>query len=445
MSRRNFLFCAAAIALLAFGVREWYVLAVLTPHPFAGDSFQYMRYAYNLVHSGVYSHGQGVIVPDDFRTPGYPLLLAALMPFSHEDAARFVVLVRQAQVVIGTLTVAGSIALARQWLPRGWALLAGLLIALWPHHVVATSSLLTEVLFGAALAGALLCASVALARGSMRWGITAGAVFGLAYLVNPVIALFPVVALPVFWRRGLARVGAAMLAVSLVAVVGWAIRNVDVPHTPGRAAINFVQGSWPDYHWDYRGRQLWRAAEFQAIVDDVNRVVDTPAIGWPIVGHRLASDPARYVRWYALEKPWLLWDRSIQLGQGGIYFLQTERSPFETSPVLRAVQAVYMAANPFLTALLAGMTLLLLFRRDHPSALLCALLVLYLTAIHVVFQAEPRYAIAYRPLEAIIVAAAVLELRRWIARIAQSQDARQTPTAALPAARRSLDSKFHRE
>ena len=113
-----------------------------------------------------------------------------------------------------------------------------------------------------------------------------------------------------------------------------------------------------------------------------------------------------------MQKPVALWDWSIQLGQGGIYFLQTERSVFETNAALHVVEIGFLFLNPILLGLLLIGAVALVLNRN-PAARTCGLAIAYLTAIHVVFQAEPRYAIAYRPLQAIAVTAAVLALLQW--------------------------------
>lgn len=398
MTRREWILTSAVFAL-ALILREWYVLVVSTPYPFAGDSFEYMRYAYNLVHSGVYSMGREVIAPDDFRTPGYPALLAALMPLSGDDAATFVAIVRHTQALLGALTAVGVVVLARQWLPIGYAIAAGVMAALWPHHIVASASLLSEVLFGATLVGSLLLTSRAMRSNAARDGTMAGAAFGLAYLVNPLIALFPV-GVAILYRR---KVAFVMLAVMLIPVATWGVRNMGVQHAPNRAAMNIVQGSWPEYHDAYRWRGFFVVSSNngRVIENEVKLVTEQPEKGWPQVAARIASDPMKYLRWYALDKPASLWGWSIELGQGGIYFLRTSNSPFNGP--LRPIETTFLFLHPILLMLLAAGCTVLLLRRE-PGAALCGLLVVYLTAIHVVFQAEPRYAIAYRPLQAITVA-----------------------------------------
>lgn len=401
MTRRQFLLCWAGVVLLAFALREWYVLAAVVNIPIRGDITDYMRYAYNLVHSGVFSHAQPgtAIAPDAFRGPGYPTLLAAVM-LIFPDFTAWLTASIQVQVVVGTATVAGVIALARQSMDRGPALIAGLLIAAWPHHIVGTGALLSEVLFGFLLIAALLL------RSRPAWG---GGVFGLAYLVNPIIALFP----PILAHRKRSWV---LLVVFVIPAALWGARGLTVPDAPGRAGMNFVQGSWPEYHEAYRWSNLLTVsrAHTQAIDEQAKLISEHPATAARQVAERMAADPLRYVKWYALEKPYLLWSWDIQLGDGGIYFLRTSNSLFEMQ--LSWLKAVAWLLNPGLFALaLLGA----LWRRDSVG-----LLFLYLTAIHVIFQAEPRYAVAYRPVEMIAAVNGLLVLlqdRRKLAPFAKAR------------------------
>jgi hypothetical protein len=45
---------------------------------------------------------------------------------------------------------------------------------------------------------------------------------------------------------------------------------------------------------------------------------------------------------------------------------------------------------------------------------LAALLFLYVTAVHVVLQAEPRYAISYRPVEMLLAVSALAWAIAWL-------------------------------
>jgi 4-amino-4-deoxy-L-arabinose transferase-like glycosyltransferase len=399
MNRRSFVMLSAAILLLALGLREWFVLTAIIPHPNQGDVGAYLRYALHLVWDGVFTQASNGMpaVADAYRSPGYPWLLAGTFKVVGMD--RWHSAVYQVQVVLGVATVAGVIALAREWLSRGWALLAGLLLAVQPHHIAATGALLTEVLFGLCIVVGLFCTARAMRTKSWSLAVLAGIAFGYGYLVNPVIALFPVVLVPLLWRT---RQGAVMLLVSLLAVGGWSLRN-HVVSAPGgdRAVENFVQGAWPTYH---ESSHVWMwFPENRAVMDGIKVETATlksdRAAGLSMIAVRLFRAPWRYARWYAVEKPYLLWDWSIRMGKGGIYQIGVSDSPLEHPPLLGIVILLW-ALNPALFALmLAGIW------RARGAGRVVAMFAVYITVVHVVFQAEPRYAIAYRGVEAIMAMA----------------------------------------
>ena len=128
----------------------------------------------------------------------------------------------------------------------------------------------------------------------------------------------------------------------------------------------------------------------------------------------MGAAPGYYLRWYLLEKPYLLWDWDIRVGAGDIYVNAIDRSPFERNPMLRGLRSLLHLLNPLVFVLaLAG--LLAIARRSwrgeaSGAAMLTALAFVYVTAIHNVFQAEPRYAIAYRPEELLLAFAALAAL-----------------------------------
>ena len=399
MNKRIFLLLSVAVVVLAFAVREWYLLASTVKFAVMGDGVDYMRYAYNLVHHGMFSRvgPTEVPYPDAYRGPGYPLLLAVSMSVWRE-AGPWVHAVQQAQALLGAGTVALVIALGRQWMGRGAALVAGLLIAFWPHHVVATQAVLSEVLFGFVIVLSLLLSWIALKRQSIGWGAWAGAAFAYGYLVNPLIALLPILLLAVFWRAKLPKVGAMMIWVVLLVVGLWTMRPSEPSES--RAIVNAVQGSLPNYHlaWHYKGTIPGAAKEYKEIDHEVGIALEDPNKGFARAIARMEAEPARYLRWYAYQKAYALWDWNVMIGAGGIYVIETYDSPFEHA--LAPVKELYRIANLplFLLALIAAF--MSLFRSD--ASRFAGIAFLYLTLVHVVFQAEPRYAIAYRPVEVML-------------------------------------------
>jgi hypothetical protein len=154
-------------------------------------------------------------------------------------------------------------------------------------------------------------------------------------------------------------------------------------------------------------------ATMRAIAREERLMHADPAAGIAALWQRMRARPAAFAAWYAFGKPWLLWDWDIRIGVGDIYFLQYRDSPFERSGPLRTLRDALRAANPSLFALAvitALATLASAWRRRGATpveALLTAALFVFVTAVHTVFQAEPRYAIPYRPLQLLLVVAAL--------------------------------------
>jgi len=386
MGKRNFILWAAVIVAVAFGLREWFVLTMVVPEPNQGDVGAYLRYALHLARDGTFSQTAGPPVPDAFRAPGYPWMLRLLLPDDNWSDGRWFAAIYQAQVLLGTATVAGVIALARRWMTPGFALLAGLLMAVQAHNIAATGEILTEVLFGALLVGALLARS---------WG--AGGLFGLAYLTNPVIAPVPFVLAAL--KRD--RAALAMVAVLCVVIGGWAMRNTLVHAKGGRAAMNFVEGSWPEYH-DMAKRQ-WQYPTKLGTMNHEQAVFARDArAGLHLVADRLLSEPGRYAAWYA-GKPFLLFDWDIRIGQRTVFTVAMDDTTLD-GPLLGLV-VVQWVLNPLVFALAFCGIVLGLVRGGTERTV--AVTILVLTAIHTVLQAEPRYAIPYRSLEILLATSAI--------------------------------------
>jgi len=422
---RRFLMLAIAITLIGLLLREHFILSAVPEAPIRGDEVQYVAYARNLVQHGVFSlsqPGAGQIVPDAFRGPGYPAFLAVAMVLA-EPGPGWYALSLHAQAVLGALTCLLLAWVARRWLGAGWALATAALLAFWPHHIAATGALLVEVLLGFLLTLAMLLASLAIDRSSRTCALAAGLSLGVAALVNPVVVLLPLLFAMVLTAYG--RGGAALtLLVAALALTGmWQLRNLGLDTeqaSPGRAQINLVQGSWPTYHQAYNAPREDPIARsiMQAISEEEVLMARDPAAGLASLRTRFAEDPRYYLRWYLLEKPYLLWAWDIRIGAGDVYFHRVAKSPLETNPTLNAIKRGLRSLNPllFALALVAALgTLLTALRRQSPppAAVLLALSFLYFTSIHIVFQAEPRYSIAYRPIELALAVGALSVLLSW--------------------------------
>ena len=420
---------------IALGFRLYYVTHVVMFQPAnqpgaKANAVQYYNYARNLVQHGVYSAdpvGTSHPVGDSFRDPGYPLFLAAWMEvFPNWDSWYAAVILSQA--ALGAATVLLWLGVGRRWMPMGWLAAAGVLMAIWPHSVAMCSHLLSETLYGFLVALALFVFSIGADRPTFRWSLIAGICFSVAALTNSVS--LPFAALLVVYmlikRHMPAKIGLCLIAATLSLTVPWMIRNsmqpADQPSSTDRALMNLIQGSWPIYHSAYMASMLSGNSQAMSVMAQINRetaVIETDhQAGVLMMLERMARHPGQYLYWY-LQKPALLWDWSIRVGVGDIYVYVTYHSPFETNTFWRAVEATCYALNRMLMVLAFAACLPALLRKQQQQGLAgAALLALFVTIIHSVLQAEPRYSIPYRGLEIILaaftchlIATLVLDLR----------------------------------
>lgn len=411
---RQFLLLASGIVLVAWGLREWFVLASTLPSPAQGDVSSYLRYAIHMAVDGVFSEARAgqPVVPDAYRGPGYPVLLLAVLELGGPE--KWFWHVYQLQAFMGACTVALVIALVRQWANPLPALLAGALLAAWPHNIAATNAMLLEVVFGFCLTTSLLLTTLSIKRSSLALGCLAGLSMGASYLVNPVIALFPIVLLVCYQGKDARRIGLAIALVSLIPMAAWSIRNVHAgANSNSRALQNLEQGAWRQYHFE---EKFWRVdPEAMRVRADIGQemsvVMADPIEGFWMIGKRLARNPADTLLWYVIQKPYLLWDWDIRMGAGGPYTLDVVNSPLDVG-LLGIWQRIAKALNLPIFLFAAGFSLTRL--RVWGASTATAVFFVYITLIHDVFQAEPRYAIAYRGVEMALAMGGVASMYQWV-------------------------------
>lgn len=423
-STRAFTLMTAVIVAVALLLRVGYLFGTQVDVLIAGDINAYFHYARNLGLHGIYSSAAAPpLVADSFRPPGYPLFLLVAMQLGGYGAG-WVGWAMQMQIALSTATVLFTILLGREWMRPGWALLAGALLAAWPHHIVFASTLLSETLLGFLAVLAMYLCSVAYRRQSVVFALATGLVFAAAALVNTVLVLFPL--LPLL-GTALTQRKRLLLPLALAWLVPIACWSWVAPAAPpggsgnaDRAWMNFVQGSWPLYHkaWRNRGQHEVPRAIMRAIDEEIRIGNEDRSDGLRVVAERLGTEPMRYLRWYAFEKPWLLWDWDIQLGWGGIHFLKVLHSPYERPGFYKSSLAVLKTANPaiFAATVLGALLVLLAVARRRPvpfGLLQTASFVVYVTAIHTVLQAEPRYSIPYRPEQLLLAVHAIAWAVKW--------------------------------
>ena len=415
------------IAILSVGVRFYYNTHVVVFQPVdrpeaRGDAVEYYNYAQNLLYHGVFSASRSTIgqpPSDSFRDPGYPVFLAFwLKIFPQWNSWYAAVLI--SQTVLGGLTVLLWLYLGRRLLPISWLAAAGTLMALWPHSVTITSDLLAETLYGFLVALSLAAFNATDHKRSAVWAFLCGACLSMAALTNAVF--FPFVGVLILYGIFRLRMPPRLIFITAITFIGtispWQVRNIllknDQPTSVDRATVNFVQGSWPSYHAAYKAAINGEDPNAKLVMAKISREISlfhaNRERGLSAMWQRFADSPWRYIEWY-LQKPALLWGWSIRMGSGDIYVYATKNSPFSSSSSWRGIAAICYALNPAIMLLaLTGCLASLIYPHQLRDTCITVLLLLLITLIHSVLQAEPRYSIPYRGAEILICVTALYRL-----------------------------------
>lgn len=245
------------VALVALAIRSAFVVIQsfrpIIDAPFvAGDSLLYLELGQNI------AEGRGMITSDGptaFVGPGYPMFLAILL-----RSGTALLGIGLVQAILGALT-AGLVAHAAARLARSSgepqvriaAWIGGGAAALYPHLVLWTGYVLSETLFLALMAGAIVAALHA-ASGSPRAAAVGGLAAGAAALTRSAyLAAAIVTLLWLIWaaRRGRRTAVAVAFAFALIVpLAAWTTRNVlDM----GAPVVTSTSGGASLYHGNARG------------------------------------------------------------------------------------------------------------------------------------------------------------------------------------------------
>lgn len=381
-----------AIILLALSLRMIFMLAVpVTPD---SDSAWYLLRAQEMA-SGMGYQERGH--PTAFWPVGYPALLAGSILVAGPALTGPLILNLLAAAAITALIGAMAQGLGAS---RNQALLAMLLYAVYPAHIVYTGVLAAETTSTAVLMAGV--AALILGRGRADMALLAGLLLGLATLMRPqsmfvCMALIPMMwlALRAFgWRRAFATMALAMIGMAVV-VAPWTMRNqarLGAPvlvSTNGGIALqaganDLATGGYFQVEkspiWAQTGLSFDQRVEHQVEMDKRLRRMATD---W------IAENPGRWVQ-LGFRKVFLLWAKDTDA------FWALHASHPDRAGLWRLAQAANqlffwsilgLAAVGFAPSLAA-----LWHRRLDHSAMAVALAVPALTtALAFVFTGQTRY------------------------------------------------------
>ena len=220
------------LVILAFGVR----VAFVPCHRFAPertltpDSAAYLELGRNLADRGVFGRGADAAhhSPENpssievFRTPGYPVVLAAFVRLNVAPVPAAVTL----QIVLDVVAVVFAFLLALTMMPPRWAFAVGMVLVVDVARVVYANMVMSDVVFTFLISAALCLAVGGVGRSSAPRILLAGIALSLATAVRPV-GLLAVVPFGVF--LGVRRAGSRLVVLFALTAVAfpfaWTVRN----------------------------------------------------------------------------------------------------------------------------------------------------------------------------------------------------------------------------
>ncbi len=231
-STRDFALRLAVVAGLGVALRALYLLTLARDTVGIGDWWFYHWQANDLAAGLGFVEPfrlrlEGLELPSAGHPPLYPLVLAGISwvfdgvgPLAH----------RALGLGFGAATIVLVGLLGRRAGGPRIGLVAAGICAAYPAMIGVDGALMSETLYGALIAGALLAAWTLLDRPSPGLAAGLGVLLGLAALTrSEALALVPLLAWPVAWRAGRdgrwLRMAATAAACALV-VAPWTIRNL---------------------------------------------------------------------------------------------------------------------------------------------------------------------------------------------------------------------------
>lgn len=408
------------VILTAFALflRIQYVGNTVVANPIIFDAKQYVTYGYNLAHHRVFSMDLSSVppTPDSYRSPGYPALIAlAFLVFESDN--RFYDAVRYLQCVLSAMLVPLTYLLGVNFLSRRWAAASAALVVFSPHLISMCAYLLTETLFGFLMLTAVYCFVQALAQKGSTLFCLAGALFGMACMVNETVFFLPFLFACVtafypplkrrFQNRSILKPLGLFLVFFLILPGAWMLRNTLVlppgaPTAGQRALSTLSHGTYPGFIY-----KTERFKYFPYREDPMQPAFGTSLNTFlSVLWARFKERPIRYLSWYLLEKPYHLWGWNFLQGQGDVYVYPVKTSWYHTSYGAYLSKFLMRLMHP----LLVGMSLLgiLLAAFAGPRRLprgngydnwvFLLIVLLYYTVLYSIFAPWPRYSVPLRPL-----------------------------------------------
>lgn len=395
LAKSNFPMLGTGLAVtILIGLAVRLAVALVVAPQATSDGASYLALAQQMATTGTY----GTEGARAFWPPGLPLVLTPLLwiGLPSQSAVLIYGLLSYVIAAIGIFRLGQRLGL------QSWVALPLWMLTLWPGHILCTGLPEKELLVIAVMPWIIERAVHAL-RGSLLAACAAGALTGIAVLVQPSLQFLPiagtVVALVLTRNRGIVVAGGVLATLAMLLVVSpWTLRNYQVFGAPLLVSSN-------------GGDVLNRAN------NDKATGAYTPKASIEVVGlGELAADKESKrlaINWISANPV-----RFLQLSMGkallflgddsyGAYAALRKGNPNTSRNVYLAAKLV--CAIPWLLTWLLILACLLkrpLHNHEFDLPAVCMLVtpMLYLLAIHSVFESGPKYHLPTLPIALVLFA-----------------------------------------
>jgi 4-amino-4-deoxy-L-arabinose transferase-like glycosyltransferase len=321
---------AAAILVVALGLRIGEVQDTNSTYRPINDPGSYLTLASEIAHTGDYSLSHkpgsgagGTKGPSAYFAPAYPYFLAAVDVIDGHEVRRDGAIhgARIAQAVLGTITVALIGLVAFELFGATAGLIAMALAAVYPVNIevsttLAAEGLLTPLVLAAVYAG-LRVRRAAKPLTAYGWVAGAGVLTGLATLAheNAILILLPLIA--AVWRREPHSLAAPALLIltTALAIAPWTIRNEIVMHrfipVSDETGITLVgtynPASAANHTIPYRWRIFYGIPGERPLIRQESRLTE------PQIGDRLQSQALHYIADHPLSPLTVAYHNTLRL------------------------------------------------------------------------------------------------------------------------------------
>jgi 4-amino-4-deoxy-L-arabinose transferase-like glycosyltransferase len=343
------------------------------------------------------------------RTPGYPLMLAAL--------GQQTLWVLIAQIALSLLLVIVVYQMALASIGEAGALIAAVIVAFEPVQLTYDFFLLSEIPFAFGLTLGVAWWLRGLREQSWRWLACAGAVLGLATLIRPVSLYLLIVLLPItalMMRRHAPLLACLVLTVAFALPVGtWVARNLVVT---GHPVFSTIQ----DYNMAYYRGAYAIAAEDHVTVEQAIQVLRS-SITAPDSDPVTQADQLGKAGFAALLSHPRGWAEETALGAKALLVgsgASDWRLLFDFYSRIISAFGSFISVGLFV---LAVSGVILAVRPRRWEVLAAASVVIYVVGVTSAGGTSARMRVPIEPLIALLAAYAVVTLRRsWVAHRAQT-------------------------